>query len=52
MPLVSPHVIKPTVSHLQPISFVMSGLQYEKLKYYSNTVDVRMLLCLVELIAS
>ena len=52
MPLVSTHVIKLTVSHLQPFFFVMPKLQYEKLKYCSNTVDVRMLLCLIEFITS
>ena len=30
--------------------FVMLNLQYEKLKFCSNVVDVRMVLCLVELI--
>ena len=52
MPLVSAHVIKLTVSHLQPFFFffVMPNLQYEKFKYYCNTIDPRMVLCLVELI--
>ena len=30
--------------------FVMLSLQYEKLKFCSNVVDVRIVLCLVELI--
>ena len=30
--------------------FVMPNLQYEKLKFCSNVVDVRMVLCLVDLI--
>ena len=30
--------------------FVMPSLQYEKLKFYPNVVDVIMVLCLVELI--
>ena len=52
MPLVSAHVIKLTVSHLQPFFFVMPSLQYEKLKYCSNTVDARMVFFLVELITN
>ena len=39
-----------SVSHFQKTFFVMPSLQYEKLKYCSNVVDVRMVLCLVELI--
>ena len=31
-------------------NFVMPSLQYEKLKFCSNVVDVRIVLCLVELI--
>ena len=30
--------------------FAMPNLQYEKLKFCSNVVDVRIVLCLVELI--
>ena len=52
MPLVSSHVIKLTVSHLQPLFFVIPSLQYEKLKYCSNIIDARMVLCLVELITN
>ena len=53
MPLVLAHVIKLTVSHLQPFFFfVMPSLQYEKLKYCYNTVDAREVIYLVELITS
>ena len=51
MPLVSAHLIKLIVSHLQPF-FLMPSLQYEKLKYCSNTVDARVVICLVELITN
>ena len=30
--------------------FVMPNLQYEKLKFCSNVVDVKLVLCLVELL--
>ena len=38
------------VSNFQKFFFIMPNLQYEKLKFYSNVVDVRMVLCLVGLI--
>ena len=60
MPLVSTHVIKIIVSYKAYcfsftsffIFFVMSNLQYEKLKFCSNIVDARVVICLVELITS
>ena len=53
-PLISTHLIKLKVYSFSCIFFffVMLSLQYEKLKFCSNTVDARMWSCLVELITS